>query len=143
MTPWGGWREWKGSASCASPWPTWSATRSSGASSRLTRAMPDIPATPPTPETPAMAALPAPTVLILAGQRLGKVDPLAEAHGAQHKCLVPLLGRPLIGYVLDAVDAAFPDAQIVVSINDPRALDAQPEARRFFDAGRIRTVVSE
>ena len=105
--------------------------------------MPDIPATPPTPETPAMAALPAPTVLILAGQRLGKVDPLAEAHGAQHKCLVPLLGRPLIGYVLDAVDAAFPDAQIVVSINDPRALDAEPEARRFFDAGRIRTVVSE
>lgn len=89
-----------------------------------------------------MADVPAPTVLILAGQRLGQVDPLAEAHGVQHKCLVPLLGRPLIGYVLDAVDAAFPDAPIVVSINDPHALDDEPEARRFFEAGRMRTVTS-
>jgi GTP:adenosylcobinamide-phosphate guanylyltransferase len=89
-----------------------------------------------------MAEPPAPTVLILAGQRLGKVDPLAEAHGVRHKCLVPLLGRPLIGYVLDAVDAAFPDAPIVVSINDPRALDNEPEARRFFEAGRLRTAAS-
>lgn len=83
-----------------------------------------------------------PTVLILAGQRLGVPDPLALAHGVEHKCLVPLLGRPLIGYVLDAIDAAFPDARIVVSINDPRALDHEPEALRFFDAGRMRTVPS-
>lgn len=85
---------------------------------------------------------PTPTVLILAGQRLGVPDPLARAHGVEHKCLAPLLGRPLIGYVLDAVDTAFADAQIVVSINDPRALDHQPEARRYFDAGRMRTVAS-
>jgi len=32
-----------------------------------------------------MADVPTPTVLILAGQRLGQVDPLAEAHGVQHK----------------------------------------------------------
>jgi GTP:adenosylcobinamide-phosphate guanylyltransferase len=84
----------------------------------------------------------APTVLILAGQRLGQVDPLAAKHGVEHKCLVPLLGRPLIGYVFDAVDAAFPDARIVVSINDPHALDHEPEAKRFFDAGRLQTVAS-
>lgn len=84
----------------------------------------------------------APTVLILAGQRLGQVDPLAAKHGVEHKCLVPLLGRPLIGYVFDAVDAAFPDARIVVSINDPHALDNEPEAKRFFDTGRMRTVAS-
>jgi GTP:adenosylcobinamide-phosphate guanylyltransferase len=89
-----------------------------------------------------MAEQPTPTVLILAGQRLGQVDPLARAHGVDHKCLVPLLGRPLIGYVLDAVDAAFPDAPIMVSINDPRALDGEPEVRRFFEAGRLRTVAS-
>lgn len=83
-----------------------------------------------------------PTVLILAGQRLGKVDPLAATHGVEHKCLVPLLGRPLIGYVFDAVDGAFPDARIVVSINDPAALDAEPEARRFFEAGRLTVVPS-
>jgi GTP:adenosylcobinamide-phosphate guanylyltransferase len=89
-----------------------------------------------------MADQPTPTVLILAGQRLGKIDPLAEKHGVEHKCLVPLLGRPLIGYVFDAVDAAFPAAPIVVSINDPHALDDEPEARRFFEAGRLRTVAS-
>jgi GTP:adenosylcobinamide-phosphate guanylyltransferase len=89
-----------------------------------------------------MASQPTPTVLILAGQRLGKVDPLAAKHGVEHKCLVPLLGRPLIGYVLDAVDAAFPGAPIVVSINDPEALDGEPEAKRFFEAGRMTVVPS-
>ena len=89
-----------------------------------------------------MAQSPSPTVLILAGQRLGRVDPLAAKHGVEHKALVPLLGRPLIGYVLDAVDTAFPDAPIVVSINDPSALDREPEARRFIEAGRLTTVAS-
>lgn len=81
--------------------------------------------------------------MILAGQRLGRVDPLAAKYGVEHKCLVPLLGRPLIGYVLDAVNAAFPAAPIMVSINDPAALDGEPEARPYFEAGRLRTVVSE
>ncbi|KRA82911.1 nucleotidyltransferase family protein [Altererythrobacter sp. Root672] len=89
-----------------------------------------------------MAEEPVPTVLIVAGQRLGKVDPLAAKYGIEHKCLVPLLGRPLIGYVFDAVDAAFPTAPIIVSINDPQALDNEPEARRFFDAGRLKVVTS-
>jgi GTP:adenosylcobinamide-phosphate guanylyltransferase len=89
-----------------------------------------------------MAQPPSPTILILAGQRLGRVDPLAAKHGVEHKALVPLLGRPLIGYVFDAVDAAFPEAPIVVSINDPRALDDEPEARRYLDAGRLTTVAS-
>lgn len=86
---------------------------------------------------------PTPTILILAGQRLGRVDPLAAEHGVAHKCLVPLLGRPLIGYVLDAADAAFPQARIVVSINDPRALDREPEVQRFLAAGRLTTVPSD
>lgn len=83
-----------------------------------------------------------PTVLILAGQRLGTVDPLAAGHGLEHKCLVPLLGRPLLGYVLDAVDAAFPASPIIVSINDPGALDHEPEARRFIAANRLTSVAS-
>lgn len=87
--------------------------------------------------------MPEPTILILAGQRLGRVDPLAAKYGTEHKCLVPLLGRPLIAYILDAVDAAFPTAQIVISINDPRAMDNLPEAKRFFDSGRLKTVPSE
>lgn len=89
-----------------------------------------------------MAPEPIPTILILAGQRLGRVDPLAAKHGVAHKCLVPLLGRPLIGYVLDAIDGAFPGARIVVSINDPAALDDEPEARPLFEQGRLTTVAS-
>lgn len=89
-----------------------------------------------------MAQQPDPTVLILAGQRLGQIDPLAAKYGVEHKCLVPLLGRPLIGYVFDAVDNAFPGCRIVVSINDPRALDDEQEARPFFNAGRLTTVAS-
>ena len=84
----------------------------------------------------------APTVLILAGQRLGQVDPLAAKYGVEHKCLVPLLGRPLIGYVFDAVENAFHGCKIIVSINDPRALDDEQEAQPFFSAGRLTTVAS-
>jgi GTP:adenosylcobinamide-phosphate guanylyltransferase len=82
-------------------------------------------------------ARPLPTVLILAGRRQGRVDPLAAAHGVEHKCLVPLLDRPLVGYVLDAVDAAFPGCRIVVSIDDPAALDGVPEAGRLIASGRL------
>jgi GTP:adenosylcobinamide-phosphate guanylyltransferase len=88
------------------------------------------------------APRPLPTVLIMAGQRLGRVDPLAAKHGVEHKCLVPLLGRPLIGYVLDAVDQAFPGAPIVVSINDPDALAGEPEAKPYLDAGQMTVVPS-
>jgi GTP:adenosylcobinamide-phosphate guanylyltransferase len=87
-------------------------------------------------------ARPLPTVLILAGRRQGRVDPLAAAHGVKHKCLVPLLDRPLIGYVLDAVEAAFPHCRIVVSIDDPAALDDVPEARRLIARGRLATARS-
>jgi len=42
-------------------------------------------------------------VIILAGQRVGQINPLAEAFGVSHKCLVPIAGRPLIAHVLDTV----------------------------------------
>lgn len=85
---------------------------------------------------------PNPTILILAGQREGRIDPLAAAHGLEHKCLVPLLGRPLIEHVLAIVDQAFPAAKIIISINDPTALDNEPSARALRDAGRLAVVPS-
>lgn len=42
-------------------------------------------------------------VLILAGQREGVVDPLCEAAGVVRKALLPIAGRPMIDYVLDAL----------------------------------------
>lgn len=51
-------------------------------------------------------------VIILAAQRKGVTDPLAQRFGVSHKCLVPLRGRPLIGYVLRTV-AGYPSVETV------------------------------
>jgi len=44
------------------------------------------------------------TAVVLAAQRAGKLDPLAERAGVTHKCLVPIVGRPMIDYVLDVLE---------------------------------------
>lgn len=46
------------------------------------------------------------TVLILGGQREGVVDPLCAETGEARKALIPILGRPMLGYVLDALSEA-------------------------------------
>lgn len=48
-------------------------------------------------------ALPPFTCIVLAAQRTGVVNPLAERAGVSHKCLVPIAGQPLILYVLDTL----------------------------------------
>ena len=45
------------------------------------------------------------TVIVLAAQRNGRLDPLAAEAGVTHKCLVPIGGRPLLAHVLDALAA--------------------------------------
>jgi len=43
------------------------------------------------------------TIVVLAAQRGGLLDPLAKAADVTHKCLVPIGGRPLLIHVLDAL----------------------------------------
>lgn len=43
------------------------------------------------------------TAIILAAQREGRLDAMAAQAGVTHKCLVPILGRPLLQYVLEAL----------------------------------------
>jgi 2-C-methyl-D-erythritol 4-phosphate cytidylyltransferase len=43
------------------------------------------------------------TAIVLAAQRAGRLDPLAEKAGVTHKCLVPIVGRPLIEWVLETL----------------------------------------
>jgi len=43
------------------------------------------------------------SVIILAAQRDGRLDPLAAEAGVSHKCLVPIGGRPLLAHVLAAL----------------------------------------
>ena len=81
-----------------------------------------------------------PTILILAGKRDGRLDPLAEAHGVSHKAVVPIRGKPLIQWVLEAAEQAWPDAPILVSIHDPAVIDGLPIVQRLTEAGRLRIV---
>jgi len=46
------------------------------------------------------------SVLILAGQREGVVDPLCAEAGVERKAIIPVNGKPMIDYVLDALSAA-------------------------------------
>jgi GTP:adenosylcobinamide-phosphate guanylyltransferase len=43
------------------------------------------------------------TIIVLAAQRGGRLDPLAAEAGVTHKCLVPIGGRPLLAHVLAAL----------------------------------------
>lgn len=63
------------------------------------------------------------TAVILAAQRSGMLDPLAAEAGVTHKCLVPILGRPLIEYVLDALVAVPGLARIRICI-EPDMVEA-------------------
>ena len=46
------------------------------------------------------------SVLILAGQREGVIDPLCAASGVERKAIIPINDKPMIDYVLDALSAA-------------------------------------
>lgn len=55
-------------------------------------------------------------VIVLAAQRKGVVNDLAQRFGVSHKCLVPLGGRPLIAHVVDTLAGYSPALDIVVSV---------------------------
>lgn len=78
-----------------------------------------------------------PTILVLAGKRDGKLDPLAERAGVSHKAIVPIGGKPLIGHVLATLEQAWADAKILVSIHDPAVLADVEEVQRLQAAGRL------
>ncbi|WP_333567320.1 NTP transferase domain-containing protein [Sphingorhabdus sp.] len=77
------------------------------------------------------------TILILAGQRSGKLDPLAERFGVSHKALVPIKGKPLIAHVLKTVSATFPDSPILISIEDYSVLKSDPVVARLHKQRRV------
>ena len=75
--------------------------------------------------------------LILAAQRPGTVNPLAEAAGVSHKCIMPMQSRPLIEHVLATLDT-MPDARrITVSIDAPHALSHVPLVQKLIAEGRL------
>lgn len=84
-----------------------------------------------------------PTLLVMAGKRDGKLDPLAERAGVSHKAVVPIGGKPLIGHVLATLERAWDDAPILVSIHDPAVIAEVEEVKRLEAAGRLAIVPAE
>lgn len=79
------------------------------------------------------------TVLVLAGQRFGVVNPLAERAGVSHKCLVPICGKPLLTHVLDTL-AQVPDVvEVRVSVEASGHTDVAPLLAAYED---VRLVAS-
>ena len=61
--------------------------------------------------------------LILAGSR-GPHDPVAALGGVPHKALVPIAGKPMLSYVMEAVRDVPEVARIFVCIDDATDLSA-------------------
>lgn len=57
-------------------------------------------------------------VVILAGQRRGVAEPLAERAGVSHKCLVPIAGQPLLMHVVRTARGHPSVSSVVVSIEE-------------------------
>lgn len=64
------------------------------------------------------------SVLILAGQREGVVDPLCAETGTERKALIPILKRPMMDYVLGALEIAKLSSPFYVS-GCPASVDAR------------------
>jgi GTP:adenosylcobinamide-phosphate guanylyltransferase len=68
------------------------------------------------------------TIVILAAQRNGHLDPLAAEAGVTHKCLVPIGGLPLLAHVLSALGEVGDIESIRISVEDGAADRLRPIA---------------
>ncbi|HEY0147767.1 MAG TPA: nucleotidyl transferase [Allosphingosinicella sp.] len=62
------------------------------------------------------------TAIVMAARRGGNLDPLAAEAGVSHKALVPIVGKPLIEYVLRAL-ADTPGISAIRICMEPEAMD--------------------
>jgi len=73
------------------------------------------------------------TIVILAAQRDGALDPLAAEAGVTHKALVPISGKPLLAHVLAALEGVAGIGSVRISVEDgaKEALGGVAEASRL------------
>src|SRR5262245_34757922 len=90
------------------------------------------------------ASMPLPPicVIILAGQRAGVINPLAERAGVSHKCRAPIRGRPLIEHVLDTVTGIPGARDIRISLEPEAHAEVAQIAARFAERGVPITLVA-
>ena len=75
------------------------------------------------------------TIILLAGQRAGVVNPLAARAGVSHKCLAPIRGKPLIAHVLDTVTALPAVRAIRISLEPEAHGEVGKLAEAYADRG--------
>ena len=68
------------------------------------------------------------TIVVLAAQRNGRLDPLAAEAGVTHKCLVPIGGLPLLTHVLSALGEVGDIDSVRISVEDGAADRLRPIA---------------
>jgi GTP:adenosylcobinamide-phosphate guanylyltransferase len=82
------------------------------------------------------------TVIVLAAQRTGMVNPLAAHAGVSHKCLVPIAGKPLIVHVMDVL-AQCPEVGTVRVMVEPDGQQAlMPLVENYRTRGMTVDLVS-
>ena len=77
------------------------------------------------------------TALIMAGKRSGVLDPLAARAGVAQKCVVPVLGVPMIERVVKQVAACDRIGAIHVVAHEPDEIAALPTVKALLDEGRL------
>ncbi|WP_019832070.1 NTP transferase domain-containing protein [Sphingomonas sp. PR090111-T3T-6A] len=65
--------------------------------------------------------------VVLAAQRRGVIDPLAEKAGLTHKCVVPIAGKPLIAHVVEALRATPGLARLKIVVEPEMAATLREE----------------
>lgn len=83
------------------------------------------------------------TAIVLAAQRPGVTNQVAETFGQSHKCLVPINGRPMLERVLENLVKAPEVGNIIVSIEDPEIALKLPYVKALTDAGTLSFAQSE
>lgn len=83
------------------------------------------------------------TALLLAAQRPGVTNAIAEAYGESHKCRVAVAGKPMIERVVANLMATPEVDKIVISIEEPDVLLVLPEIKRLHEEGTISFAKSE
>ncbi len=82
------------------------------------------------------------SALVLAGQREGHIDPLAEAYGLTHKSMVPVAGLPMIEHVLLSVATCPEISEVLISMESPDILSGISSIQPYLKSGRMRVINS-
>ena len=83
------------------------------------------------------------TAIILAANRRGPGDQVAQIQNKSHKCLVDLNGTAMIERVIRAVVDTELIKRIFISIEDPEILREVPHVSDWLDEGTIEPIKSE